>query len=173
MSELFLTVLKGWIKNILNYKKAVARVMVVSIIFVAALVLGFASNRPTADGSAFNAVLTKQEKESESLSNTPISKKVNIIIMLTDHDPRYSYYYQPEDQLKFSGMIDAIQRTPLNKFPADTYHLNICIAKDGVSWEMLSNGAFYYQDDDGSFLGENKDLYDEVLQRNREDLSKP
>lgn|GEM_PF-907607 len=38
---------------------------------------------------------------------------------------------------------------------------------------MLSNGAFYYQDDDGSFLGENKDLYDEVLQRNREDLSKP
>lgn len=171
MSELFLTVLKGWIKNILNYKKAVARVMVVSIIFVAALVLGFASNRPTADGSAFNAVLTKQEKESESLSNTPISKKVNIIIMLTDHDPRYSYYYQPEDQLKFSGMIDAIQRTPLNKFPADTYHLNICIAKDGVSWEMLSNGAFFYQDDDGCFLGENKDLYNEVLELLREDLS--
>ncbi|NLC19169.1 MAG: hypothetical protein GX757_08090 [Clostridiales bacterium] len=52
-------------------------------------------------------------------------------------------------------------------------NLNFCVAKDGASWEMLSNGAFYYQDDDGSFLGENKDLYDEVLQRNREDLSKP
>lgn len=71
--------------------------------------------------------------------------------MPTDHDPRYSYYYLPEDQQKFSGMMDAMQRTPLDKFPADTYHLNICVAKDGVSWEMLSNGAFFYLDDDGGF----------------------
>jgi beta-lactamase regulating signal transducer with metallopeptidase domain len=109
--------------------------------------------------------------EKATLSNTPISEKVNIVIMPTDHDPRYSYYYLPEDQQKFSGMMDAMQRTPLDKFPADTYHLNICVAKDGVSWEMLSNGAFFYLDDDGGFLGENKELYDEILQMLREELS--
>ena len=68
-------------------------------------------------------------------------------------------------------MMDAMQRTPLDKFPADTYHLNICVAKDGVSWEMLSNGAFFYLDDDGGFLGENKELYDEMLQLLRKELS--
>ena len=85
---------KGRIKNILNFKKPAAWVMVVSIILVAALVIGFISNRPSADGSsdwevydfpsylydrvtfnaeaeiyppsfdAINAVLTNQEMES-------------------------------------------------------------------------------------------------------------
>src|SRR5690606_23560949 len=44
--------IKGRIKNILNFKKPAAWVMVVSIILIAALVIGFTSNRPSADSSS-------------------------------------------------------------------------------------------------------------------------
>lgn len=43
---------KGRIKNILNFKKPAAWVMVVSIILVVALIIGFTSNRPSADFSS-------------------------------------------------------------------------------------------------------------------------
>lgn len=43
---------KGRIKNILNFKKPAAWVMVASIILVVALVIGFTSNRPSSDGSS-------------------------------------------------------------------------------------------------------------------------
>lgn len=52
---------KGRIKNILNFKKPAALVMVVSIILVAALVIGFTSNRPSVDDSSATSTTTPSE----------------------------------------------------------------------------------------------------------------
>jgi beta-lactamase regulating signal transducer with metallopeptidase domain len=119
----------------------------------------------------FSFAESPSASEKAMLFEAPVSGKVNILIMPTDLDPRYSYYYLPDDQQKISSMVNDVQWTSASKFPDDAYRLNVVIAKDGLSWEMLSSGAFYSSDDGGSFLGENKDLHDEILRLLREDLN--